>query len=484
MFCPSDVNTGFIQLVGPIQQQDLNTITVKSYPLSISFAPRTTPPSLIGNRIDESTENTCTYRGQRFSLVDVQICSPVSKGYTLPGQTNEPVAELMLSFSSNKAIEDLSTLSGIIMCIPIYDSGVPRHADYINQLIDTDIPSCNYTHLVGSEYTGGDYNNIPNLSLASCIKNCCDDVNCLAYTFSNGTCYMKNSIPAVKKTGDKSIISGTVNHNVKNKNSYPVQNCPTSNCNKKNDKNDKNNKKQSGVPNLETIFYAFDNDVTQTSLAYKTCFETIDSNNLPSSRSLYVVVFPNGITLTQSGFQQLLIQLNGNLPTYMIPPAIRGGDSTLRSFKFDDEGNKIPTLLSQDGIIYSTPLSSCTDEFRHRFEFFSLPPRLPITSSNTKWNTEQCPYYKTSQYKCVPFNQLTDLGNLPDGSYVIPGNKTLDTILAERQQLQKGQTLNSVQTSDNTLTTDQIETIIAGVIGGGIALSLLIWAGTWISKKA
>jgi hypothetical protein len=77
MFCPSDVNTGFIQLVGPIQQQDLNTITVKSYPLSISFAPRTTVPTLLGNRIDESTENTCTYRGQRFSLVDVQLVSSV-----------------------------------------------------------------------------------------------------------------------------------------------------------------------------------------------------------------------------------------------------------------------------------------------------------------------------------------------------------------------------------------------------------------------
>jgi len=64
MYCPPDVNTGFIQLVGPIQQADLNNITVKSYPLSISFAPRTTVPTLMGNRIDESTENTCTYRGK------------------------------------------------------------------------------------------------------------------------------------------------------------------------------------------------------------------------------------------------------------------------------------------------------------------------------------------------------------------------------------------------------------------------------------
>ena len=92
MYCPSDVNTGFIELVGPIQQQDLTNISIKSYPLSISFAPRTTIPSLIGNRIDESTENTCTFKGQRFSLVDVQICSITNKGYILPGNTSRPVA--------------------------------------------------------------------------------------------------------------------------------------------------------------------------------------------------------------------------------------------------------------------------------------------------------------------------------------------------------------------------------------------------------
>lgn len=475
MFCPSDVNTGFIQLVGPIQQQDLNTITVKSYPLSISFAPRTTIPSLMGNRIDESTENTCTYRGQRFSLVDVQICSQVSKGYVLPGQTTQPVAELVLSFSANNAAQSLSSLSGILMCVPIYDSGNPSHADYLNQLIDPDVPSCNYTHLVGSDYKGGDYKNMPNTSLTSCIRSCCDDVNCLAYTFSNGTCYMKNSIPNIQKTGDTSMITGTVNHNVKNKNTCTVPNCPKPNCNGKH----KDSKKK-GVPNLESIFYAWEGDTSQSSIAYKTCFETIDSSNTPTSRSLYIVVFPNGITLTQSGFQQLLIQLNGNLPTYSIPPAIRGGDSTLRSYKFDDDGNKVPTIISQDGIIYSTPISSCTDEFKHRFEFFTLPPRLP-TSVSAKWNSEQCPYYKTTQYKCMPFNQLRDLSD----NYVIPGNKTLDTILYERQQAQLKENAGDLNTpKSDTLTTEQIEGIVAGVAGVAIAAILAMKVGSWISNHA
>ena len=484
MFCPSDVNTGFIQLVGPIQQQDLTTITVKSYPLSISFAPRTTVPTLLGNRIDESTENTCTYRGQRFSLVDVQITAPTSKGYVLPGQTNQPVAELVLSFSANNGVQDLSTLSGILMCVPIYDSGAPSHADYLNQLIDPNIPSCSYTHLVGSDYTGGDYNSFGNATLTSCIKACCDDVNCLAYTYNNGTCYMKNSIPSLRKLGDNNFVTGTVNHNVKNPGATTcaVPNCPKPNCDGKH--KNKDDKKKTGVPNLETIFYAFDGDVSQSSLAYKTCFETIDNNNRPTSRSLYIVVFPNGITLTQSGFQQLLIQLNGNLPTYTVPPAIRGGDSTLRSFKFDDEGNKVPTLISQDGIIYATPISSCTDEFRHRFEFFTLPPRLP-KSVSSGWNSEQCPYYKTTQYKCMPFNQLTDTANLPDGTYVIPGNKTLATVMKERDSAKKIEDAGDIGApKEKTLTTEQIEAIVAGVAGVAIASILLLKVGSWISNHA
>ena len=142
MYCPSDVNTGFIELVGPIQQADLTSITIKSYPLSISFAPRTTTPSLIGNRIDESTENTCTFKGQRFSLVDVQICSVTNKGYRLPGSTTPPAAELIISFSANKAAQDLSALSGILICVPIYDSGNQSHAEYLYQLIDPSVPSC------------------------------------------------------------------------------------------------------------------------------------------------------------------------------------------------------------------------------------------------------------------------------------------------------------------------------------------------------
>jgi hypothetical protein len=470
MFCPPDVNTGFIQLVGPILQQDLNSITVKSYPLSISFAPRTTVPTLIGNRIDESTENTCTFKGQRFSLVDVQICSVTNQGYILPGQTERPVAELILSFSANQQAQSLASLSGILLCVPIYDTGAPSHGDYINQLIDSAVPSCNYTHLVGSDYTGGDYQQLQNQSLLSCINACCADSNCLAYTFNSGTCYMKNSIPTLNNTGDMKSVTGTVNQNVPNAVGTTSPTCPTQPpANSKNGQDDQ----QSGVPNLQTIFYGWKGDNTQKSLAYKTCFETLDSNNNPISRSLYIVVFPNGIHLTQAGFQQIVLQLNGNIPSYMIPPAIRGGDVTLRSYNFDDEGNKVPTITSQDGIIYSTPLSSCTDEFRHRFEYFTLPPRLPITSGVVP---DKCSYYTTKQYKCVPFNQLKDLST--DGNnYVIPGNNTLADILAEQKNATKKEL--SVQMGTPSEMTVQEMEVIGGTVAAVVVLGV---AGLLISK--
>ena len=245
MHCPLDANAGFIELIGPIQQADLHNIKVKNYPLSIVISPKITPPSLNGNKIQESTDNFCRHKGDIFNMVDGQICSVTNKGYILPDQITPPVAELILSFKPKSKSE----LSGILLCIPIYESVTPRNDAYLNQFITPSDPS------------------------------------------------------------------------------------------------DKNVK----APTLESIFYPQD-DITQVSLAYTTCFETIDKN-ITNSKSLYVIVFPNGIHLTHAGFQtlQTTIGNNGTLPPYMIPVDIRNAESTFRSFKFDN-GNKIPTRTSTDGI--------------------------------------------------------------------------------------------------------------------------------------
>jgi hypothetical protein len=57
-----------------------------------------------------------------------------------------------------------------------------------------------------------------------------------------------------------------------------------------------------------------------------------------------------------------------------------------------------------------------------------------LSKSTTKsFNSEKCPYYKTSQYKCVPFNQLHDLSGNPQDAYVIPGNSSLQNVLGKKQ---------------------------------------------------
>ena len=67
----TNVLSGFIELTVPPVQQQLNPITTNNYPLSISFAPRSTPPTLQGNKIIDSTDtttNTCTYRGNTCDM--------------------------------------------------------------------------------------------------------------------------------------------------------------------------------------------------------------------------------------------------------------------------------------------------------------------------------------------------------------------------------------------------------------------------------
>lgn len=364
MFCSSSSNSGFMEIIGPIKQQDINE--VNEYPLSIAFAPKSTIPCLLKNIIDENNGNTCTYKGRRYNLVNVQICRVVNKGYILPGQNNIPKAELILSFSANTGEEKIS---GILLCVPIYDTGTPNHDTYLNQIIEQDQQNCN-----------------------------------------------------------KEI-------------------------------------KKSTIPTLESIFYGWDGDTTQTSIAYKTCFELM-SNDTPSSKELYVVVFPNGITLTSARYQKLvsLIKINGDIPMYFIPPVIRNGEPTLSSYTTNSSGDKVLENKSSIGNIYTTSISSCDDEFKHKFVFYTRPPRSSSKAA-AAWNSEQCPYYKTSEYKCVPFNQVKDLS----GNLVVPGNKTLDTILNEKKEAKSN---NNVSISTKAISTEQIVEIIAGV--GGIAILAII----------
>jgi hypothetical protein len=202
------------------------------------------------------------------------------------------------------------------------------------------------------------------------------------------------------------------------------------------------------TPTLQSIFYNSSNtsqDTSQKSIAYATTFDTVNGNNqIVSTKTLFIVVFPVGIRMAPAAYQQLLLQMRSKDPSitsalrpYYVPLRIRNYESTVTSFTVDSSGNKVATTTSNKGEISVVPMSNCDDQFKNRFEWFTKPPLVLTKTTSTKtFNSEKCPYYKTSQYKCVPFDQLHDLsGNAadPQDAYVIPGNANLKDMLNKKQ---------------------------------------------------
>lgn len=367
MFCPADVNTGLIQLVGPIAAPDLASITVDRSPLSIRFEPRSTPPSLSGNRIEESNKNTCTYNAQKFSLESVQIVSSVHTGYHLPGTTDTPIAELILSFSANSQPSSHSQLSGLLMCLPIYESGSTSYDAYLKQIFEND---------------------------------------------------------------------------------------PTKPNN----------------ASLESLFHSPNTDIRQTSFGYRTCFETQDEHGTIGTNSLYVLVFPRGIHLASASYRIP----KKSLVNYQLPPGLRGNDATVRSYTLDDKGRKIAKQIDRSGVMYTIPLSSCSDDFKNRFEYFTVPPERASSSKTTKKTLGTCP--TVSQYKCMPFDQLRDV----QGDYVKVSDGTcLDDIIKH------GKTPLSPTTKESAdgLSVMEIEEIVGGALAGALGLITAIWLLSKLSNS-
>lgn len=379
MACPANSNSGLTQLTGNITTPILNSITEKTFPLHINFAPRTTVPHLNGRRIDEPSTNTCRYEGHKFALADVQICKSVHTGYSLPGQTITPSAELILSFSPSTPSTTLRNYAGVLLCLPIYQATVGAYDGYLNQIVQP-----------------------------------------------------------------------------------PANSSPTA-----------------LVPTLQSLFYNSKKDTNQTSINYATCFETVDTKKKLQSHSLYVVVFPNGIQLKPDVYALLLQQI-GALVAYSCPPAIKGTDPTVLTYSFNTDGNKISTSTSSEGNIYTNGFSTSNTDFVNRFQYCTLPPRLPVDQS-AQYGSDQCPYYKTTEYKCMPFDQLKDLNT--DGTVVIPGNKSLDQVLKEQKAAKKLQEDTDNGTQSGSMTTQEIAVMVgsgAGVIVGGL---IFLYLGNWLVKN-
>jgi hypothetical protein len=476
MSCSALSNTGFVHFTGPIQPSELKSITDISYfPLTFAFSSRSTIPTLLAsNQIEGGMGNSCVYLGKRYNLTNIQVCSPLHKGYKLPGETQTSVAECILTYAPSDKSQP--PVSGIIICFPIYDSGTPAYDGYLDQIVnDTEI-QCGYENVIGKMYEGSDQQTIKDTSLRQCIKSCCDDTNCLAYSFGNGTCHIKHTIPNLLSTGD-GAISGKINRNIKP--TCSPSSTPTSLVNQ-----------------IESMFYQPDGSTTHSIIAYKTCIETNRG-----SEGLYVFVFPKGIRMRSSSYQQLVLRLNGTLSEYTIPMTIRGDNMTLLRYRMDN-GRKLPIEYSAEGKVYITTVSTCTEEFYKGFEHFILPSRKNVrtssgaqtsrnntnpsqivesfTSSPSESDGNSCRRLTTQQYKCVPFNEATDLS----GNIVIPGNTTLDDILKKQKENKAKQNQGTVTApGTETLSSEAIEGIIGGSIGGIILFYLGYRGITYIFNR-
>jgi hypothetical protein len=470
MSATNDTLSGFVQLtLGStlLTMAELQGIANNSYPVTISFGPRTTVPEFQGNMILDSTaENTCTYKGNVYELENVQMCSVMNKGYQYVGDTSQPVAELIITFRPKHNSAGTRTMDGILLCLPIYDNGTPDYNDYLTQLIDPNMPACNYTNTSATAFTDGVYKQEDNSSLLGCVKACCDDPNCISYNFNGGKCSLNNKVSA-STTADDSASSGTINRNA------IANNTGT---------------RSAITPTLQSLFYSSkSNALPQTSLAYVTTFNTVNGNNqITATKNLYIVVFPVGIHITSAAYQQLILQMRSKDPSittalrpYYVPLRIRNYENTLKSFTINSSGNKVPVTTSNKGEISIYQISNCDPTFKNRFEWFTNPPLVQNKSSKS-FNSEKCPYYKTSQYKCVPFNQLHDLsGNAtdPQDAYVIPGNESLQEMLNRKQP---SNAASNAALENERKTTEDIITYGAISVVGIVGLFLLYKFGVYM----
>lgn len=469
MFCSASANNGIVHLAGPIQPSEVTAITAREhFPLSFAFAQRTTIPTIFNSKYIEDYGNSCSYRGKVYNLENIQICSVLHKGYKLPSDTDVPVAECILSYRTSNI--DKNSPTGILVCFPIYDTGAPLYDGYLDQIVTDSEIGCGYENQVGKTYDGETKRTIEDTSLRKCIKSCCDDAQCLAYTFGGGKCHIKHSIPNLLSTGD-ATVSGKIKRDQK-----PA--CSASGSSSSSSAN-------SFVFSLESLFYQKNGSTTHSIIAYTSCFETTThGGSLSSRQSLYVLYLPKGIHMRSASYQELILRMNGTLQPYHVPPVMRNDDYTLSKFRMNG-GNKEILEYSPKGELYTTTISTCTEEFRKRFEYFRLPPRPSKqlqsargssqsgnTSSKTEDTTGQCKMLTTEQYKCVPFNEATDL----KGNIVIPGNTTMADILNKQKEAKSGGITQMGGELLAGLSTDDIEAIIGGTIGG-ILLAFIVYRG-------
>lgn len=353
MACPLGGTAGFLEVTGPITPTQVKAVEVNGTSLVFQFAPRTTPPTMVANHIEEDPQNTILYKGIRYGLIDVQINQQTHKGFTMaPG---EVVFEVNLTFATTQAPPTYPSM--VVLAVPVFSSKEEYHAGYFGQLVDTDLPAAS----------------------------------------------------------------------------------------------------------IQTLFFDNNKDTMATSFSYQTCIELIGTGEAGSvnSFSARVFVFPLGAAMVPQDAANLADvfakQAGGILPPYQLPVGFRGALQTMVSFEVNEEGEKVPTELSDVGQLSVMPISPAGDDFKNIVQFFRKPPVI-----SGGFSDKQCPYYTTTQYKCVPFSALSDLS----GNQVVMQGQNLAQIINQQESV-IGQGMFSMKAA-------KILAIVIAVVVGVVLAGLLI----------
>lgn len=197
---------------------------------------------------------------------------------------------------------------------------------------------------------------------------------------------------------------------------------------------------------LESIFTE-----EQPSFGYSTCFQTQQNTEIIKSYNLYVLVFPKGIYLNNQDYATISSSIS-SLTSYTVPSNITTRP-IISSYTLNNSGIQ-PTDNQK---MYTTTILTSSNDFQYKYEYF-MKEIIPLTSG-----TERKKYYKTSQYKCVPFNREENLQFRTGQIYVTPGetNDSLQTVLDRNNIVKTKENYNVAQAN---IVGDNISKVIGGII--------------------
>jgi hypothetical protein len=215
--------------------------------------------------------------------------------------------------------------------------------------------------------------------------------------------------------------------------------------------------------NLQTLFYSTPTDTSAKSIQYSMCIDIVNGATKSNLNTL-VLYFPRGCAVTQ---QHSALLKSKNVTDYRVPPAILQPWETVMAYTIQPDGTKVPSNMSFEGYVPTTQIA--IDSFKKICQYLTLPPKLP-----SAYNSNVSPSYPTSQFQCVPLEQVTISGEkvmFDSGT-----GPTMDKKLKMMDEIRQGELASGVITVDIIL---YIMLAIFGVLllGGG-----LVWFFTYLSS--